>query len=400
MQKPTVFISHSSADREHVARLAGDLEQCWVRSWYSEWEILPGDSLRERIFQEGISGSTCMLVLITPHSIKSNWVTKELDAALIQELETQNAALIPCILPAGDASYQDLLRSMPLDVRARHVQDLTDYELGFRRLLAAVFRAQLRRTERDVRMAMSVEVETLRREKAELQLRTRDLEEQLEQERLSRRGPVLKLFLSDEHEVCGTLVVKKPEYLIYQAGNDVDLGSGLTSLLGPRRVDPRKVRRAVHGYNCGFYLPLVLRNEGDTTARNIVVELTIPAPVEVLSYPPELPSDSLLYTRPAFAPVSSAFHPVRLEDLDSTEDRTRARYKVDALVQTDQEELPRLYIVFPEDRGLTRQEATLTCTVISEQTKRVSGSLRVTLDLTHATETEVTYGDLKRIFDH
>jgi hypothetical protein len=51
-----VFLSHSSADKAFVDRLASDLERINVGAWYDKWEIRVGDSLIEKI-QEGIDSN-------------------------------------------------------------------------------------------------------------------------------------------------------------------------------------------------------------------------------------------------------------------------------------------------------------------------------------------------------
>jgi len=46
---PRVFISYSHADREFVAKLAGDLARNRIVVWWDEWEIKVGDSLLFRV---------------------------------------------------------------------------------------------------------------------------------------------------------------------------------------------------------------------------------------------------------------------------------------------------------------------------------------------------------------
>jgi hypothetical protein len=42
---PRTFVIHAGEDREFVADLCTKLRSQGVDAWYSEWEILPGDSL-------------------------------------------------------------------------------------------------------------------------------------------------------------------------------------------------------------------------------------------------------------------------------------------------------------------------------------------------------------------
>ncbi len=45
---PSLFLSHSSADKTFVEKLAKDLEGVGVNVWFDKWEIKVGDSLRGR----------------------------------------------------------------------------------------------------------------------------------------------------------------------------------------------------------------------------------------------------------------------------------------------------------------------------------------------------------------
>src|SRR5262245_20392755 len=82
---PAAFLSHATADAELARRLAVDLRNRGVDVWYAEWELRPGDSLVRRI-EDGIDRATHFLVLLTPASLKSEWVRTELDAGLIKRI--------------------------------------------------------------------------------------------------------------------------------------------------------------------------------------------------------------------------------------------------------------------------------------------------------------------------
>ena len=52
---PKVFISHASEDKERfVMNFASKLRANGVDAWLDKWEMLPGDSLVDKIFEEGI----------------------------------------------------------------------------------------------------------------------------------------------------------------------------------------------------------------------------------------------------------------------------------------------------------------------------------------------------------
>src|SRR5947209_231963 len=87
--KPTVFLSHSTHDRRFIERLARDLMEARLQVWYAGWEIPVGESFRRRIFEEGIPGCDLFFVYLTPASVKSYWVEKELDAGFIRDAEAR-----------------------------------------------------------------------------------------------------------------------------------------------------------------------------------------------------------------------------------------------------------------------------------------------------------------------
>ena len=65
-----VFISYTHADRPFASRLAVDLTHAGVNVWYDEWEILPGDSIVEKI-DTALRENDYLMVILTPDSIES-----------------------------------------------------------------------------------------------------------------------------------------------------------------------------------------------------------------------------------------------------------------------------------------------------------------------------------------
>jgi hypothetical protein len=83
-----VFLCHSSEDKSRfVRRLAEDLAARGIDVWFDEWSMKSGDSLRRKIFQEGIQGCTHFLVVLTSRSIDRPWVKEELDAGTVAHIE-------------------------------------------------------------------------------------------------------------------------------------------------------------------------------------------------------------------------------------------------------------------------------------------------------------------------
>jgi hypothetical protein len=115
-----IFISHSYKDHNFAERLANDIEKAGFKVWYSEWEMKPGDSLTKKV-AEGIHSSGYVIVVLSPDSVKSAWVEKELSLALYNYLKKGNIKVIPVVYKScnyrstfqalGDVFYADFRKS-------------------------------------------------------------------------------------------------------------------------------------------------------------------------------------------------------------------------------------------------------------------------------------------------
>lgn len=99
-----IFLSHTSDDKPFVRKLKNDLERHGVtKVWLDEAEIQIGDSLIKKI-EEGLKMTKYIGVVLSPRSIKSKWVEKELDVAMNREIGSGEVVVLPlvieeCILP-------------------------------------------------------------------------------------------------------------------------------------------------------------------------------------------------------------------------------------------------------------------------------------------------------------
>jgi hypothetical protein len=92
-----VFVSHSSADKQFVRRLAADLLAEGLPVWLDQWELDLGDSLVDRI-HSAINSSDSFLLVISKASNESGWVREEVQAALKREAELGRRLLIPVLI--------------------------------------------------------------------------------------------------------------------------------------------------------------------------------------------------------------------------------------------------------------------------------------------------------------
>lgn len=98
MTAPKVFISHATEDKERfVIPFAQALRSQGVDAWVDLWEMLPGDSLVDKVFDEGIAGSSVIIVVLSQVSLLKPWVREELNAAVVKRID-DNTKLIPIVL--------------------------------------------------------------------------------------------------------------------------------------------------------------------------------------------------------------------------------------------------------------------------------------------------------------
>ena len=130
------FISHSTKDKPFVRKLAADLVSNGVRVWLDEQQILVGDSIPEKIAQ-GLAESDFFLLVVSKSSVESPWVKKELNNALVQEIERRKVTVLPIKLDEAKVpdsigeklyanftgSYEEGLRRLLESINAREVTD-------------------------------------------------------------------------------------------------------------------------------------------------------------------------------------------------------------------------------------------------------------------------------------
>lgn len=87
-KRPRVFLCHGSEDKPFARRIATDLQTAGIETFFDEWEIRSGDSLRQKI-DAGLAGCTHFIALLTPASIERPWVKAEMDAAFVLKVSGQ-----------------------------------------------------------------------------------------------------------------------------------------------------------------------------------------------------------------------------------------------------------------------------------------------------------------------
>ena len=102
-----VFLSYAAADEQYAEKLARELQKQLdpreFKVWYHGWELLPGDNWAQKL-GEALQESDAMVVLLSPASVRSEWVQREIQFALASE--NYAARLIPVLLrPTADIPW-------------------------------------------------------------------------------------------------------------------------------------------------------------------------------------------------------------------------------------------------------------------------------------------------------
>ena len=123
------FLSHSSADKTFIRQLAADLTANGISVWLDEQRIRVGDSIPEKIAQ-GLAESDYFLIGMSQKSSESAWVQKELNNALMSEVQRRKVHIMPLKL--------DDTPMPPIIADKRYADFSKSYKAGLEELLTAL----------------------------------------------------------------------------------------------------------------------------------------------------------------------------------------------------------------------------------------------------------------------
>jgi uncharacterized protein YjbI with pentapeptide repeats len=88
------FISYAFKDQDFADRLYADLQNKGVRCWFAPHDVQGGRKLHEQI-DEAIRLHDKLLLILSPHSMESEWVMTEIAKARKREVRDQRRVLFP-----------------------------------------------------------------------------------------------------------------------------------------------------------------------------------------------------------------------------------------------------------------------------------------------------------------
>lgn len=126
-----VFLSHNHSDKPFVRLLASDIKASGVDIWLDEMELGVGDSIIIKV-AEAVGNADYVVAFLSPYSIKSRWVQKELALATTLSMNGGEIMVLPLLL--GDIKDRDIPVFL-IDQLYADFRKVTQYDYAFRELL-------------------------------------------------------------------------------------------------------------------------------------------------------------------------------------------------------------------------------------------------------------------------
>jgi uncharacterized protein YjbI with pentapeptide repeats len=143
------FISYSHKDEEFVHRLYSRMRRASLRVWFAPEDIKGGRKIHEQVFS-AIREYDKLLIVLSEHSLQSEWVMTEIRKARKTEREENRRKLFPIRLVDFDAIEKwecfdaDTGKDLAVELREYFIPDFSDwkehdaFEREFDRLLRAL----------------------------------------------------------------------------------------------------------------------------------------------------------------------------------------------------------------------------------------------------------------------
>jgi len=133
MEHPKVFLSHASEDKVHfVDEFALKLTEEGIDVWLDKWEMLPGDSLVDKIFEEGLKNAQAVIIVLSENSVSKPWVREELNTSIVNKLQ-KGTRIIPVVIDKCEVPQS--LKSTLWE----QISDTNDYKESLDRILASIY---------------------------------------------------------------------------------------------------------------------------------------------------------------------------------------------------------------------------------------------------------------------
>ena len=134
-----VFWAHSGRDKPLLWEIQDQLPHC-IRHWIDEKEIPPGQDIDVSIAEAIATQTDVFALFITPESVRSRWVRRELELAMDRERQLDHIFVLPIVLD------RDSWNELPAEVQSKSFLECTDFsKMGVRQ-----FRERLQKALTDI----------------------------------------------------------------------------------------------------------------------------------------------------------------------------------------------------------------------------------------------------------
>ena len=131
LEQGGIFISHSHADKDIVSQIVKRFESDNINYWLDDKDLLIGQVI-DKAISEGIQRNWLFLIILTPTSVSSKWVERELDEASHEEVEG-NKIILPVVAKGLEAD------KIPARLKRKLYADVSfDFESGYGKLKKAI----------------------------------------------------------------------------------------------------------------------------------------------------------------------------------------------------------------------------------------------------------------------
>lgn len=131
MNKPTIFLCHSSNDKQFVRRLTERLHNDGIDTWFDELEIKVGEQIHSKI-NEGLKKSDFFGVVLSKSSVKSKWVETELNSASsLEKYQNRGVFVLPILTEECDVP--------PLLMDKRYANFTEDFDSAYKEITESIF---------------------------------------------------------------------------------------------------------------------------------------------------------------------------------------------------------------------------------------------------------------------
>jgi len=138
IQHYSCFISYSSKDDEFAHRIHADLQNSGVRCWFAPHDLPIGDKILDAL-DAAIRLRDKVVLILSEHSITSNWVEDEVTAGFEEERKRDQIVLFPVRL---DEAVMNTNEAWAAKLRARNIGDFRKWKDhdAYKQSLARVLR--------------------------------------------------------------------------------------------------------------------------------------------------------------------------------------------------------------------------------------------------------------------